>query len=305
LLEDLVDFRLKAKEMVAVAKSKSEKMYFDALQATFKILINSFYGYMGFAYGHFSDFDSANKVTKKGRSIIKSMIKWLEGKDCKVIEIDTDGIYFVPSDGIKKKKDEEGLISELSNALPAGINLELAGRYKAMFSYKIKNYVLLGYDDKMIIKGSGLRSRGLELFQRKFMEEMFLHLLRGEEWKVDNLLEKYTDELMNHKWDKKMFIKTETLQESLATYTEKISKKKRSAAAAYELAIKSERNHQPGDQISYYVIGDKSRVRVFDNCKLASQWDHEKPDENIEYYKKKLITLYDKFKPFFSDETDI
>jgi hypothetical protein len=56
--------------------------------------------------------------------------------------------------------------------------------------------------------------------------------------------------------------KTETLQESLATYTEKISKKKRSAAAAYELAIKSERNHQPGDQISYYVIGDKSRVRV-------------------------------------------
>jgi hypothetical protein len=56
----------------------------------------------------------------------------------------------------------------------------------------------------MIIKGSGLRSRGLELFQRKFMEEMFLHLLRGEERKVDNLLEKYTDELMNHKWDKKM-----------------------------------------------------------------------------------------------------
>ncbi|MDP7640153.1 MAG: hypothetical protein QGG73_10645, partial [Candidatus Hydrogenedentes bacterium] len=46
-------------------------------------------------------------VTKKGRSIIKSMIKWLEGKDCKVIEIDTDGIYFVPSAGIKKKKDEE------------------------------------------------------------------------------------------------------------------------------------------------------------------------------------------------------
>jgi glycerate kinase len=56
-------------------------------------------------------------------------------------------------------------------------------------------------------------------------------------------------------------------------------------------------------KVSYYVIGDKGRVRVFDNCKLASQWDHEKPDENIEYYKKKLITLYDKFKPFFSDET--
>jgi DNA polymerase, archaea type len=299
LLGDLKDFRMKAKEMVSVAKSNSEKMYFDALQATFKILINSFYGYLGFAYGHFSDFDEANKVTAKGRNIIKSMVEWLEDNDCKVIEIDTDGIYFVPSVNIKKKKDEEGLISELSNVLPAGINLELAGRYKAMFSYKIKNYVLLGYDDKMIIKGSGLRSRGLELFQRKFMEEMFFLLLKGEGQKVDNLLEKYTEELVNHKWDKKMFIKTETLQESLATYTGKVSKKKRSAAAAYELAIKSEREYQPGDQISYYVTGDKSTVRVFDNCKLASQWDQKKPDENIEYYKKKLKSLYVKFEPFF------
>lgn len=307
LLGDLKDFRMKAKEMVSVAKSESEKMYFDALQATFKILINSFYGYLGFAYGHFSDFDEANKVTAKGRSIIKSMVEWLEGNDCKVIEIDTDGIYFVPSDNIKNKKDEEGLINELSNVLPVGINLELAGRYKAMFSYKIKNYVLLGYDDKMIIKGSGLRSRGLELFQRKFMEEMFFLLLKEDGKQparlrsggVDDLLEKYTEELMNHKWDKKMFIKTETLQESLATYTEKVSKKKRSAAAAYELAIKSEREYQPGDQISYYVIGDKSTVRIFDNCKLASQWNEANPDENIDYYKKKLLSLYDKFKPFF------
>src|SRR3989338_2651994 len=212
LLGDLKDFRMKAKEMVSVANSKSEKMYFDALQATFKILINSFYCYLGFAYGHFSDFDEANKVTAKGRSIIKSMVEWLEGNDCKVIEIDTDGIYFVPSDNIKNKRDEEGLIDELSNVLPVGINLELAGRYKAMFSYKIKNYVLLGYDDKMIIKGSGLRSRGLELVQRKFMEEMFFLLLKGEGQKVDDLLEKYTEELVNHKWDKKMFIKTETLQ---------------------------------------------------------------------------------------------
>ena len=117
---------------------------------------------------------------------------------------------------------------------------------------------------------------------------------------MDDLLEKYIKDIMNHRWDKKMFMKTETLKESLATYSEKVSKKKRSAAAAYELAIKSTRNYQPGDQISYYVIGDKSRVRVFDNCKLASQWDHKDPDENIEYYKKKLNALYDKFKPFFT-----
>ena len=299
LLSDLKDFRLKAKEKMLTAKAKSEKMYYDALQSTFKVLINSFYGYLGFAYGHFSDFDEANKVTAKGREIIKSMIEWLEVNDCKVIEIDTDGIFFVPPDRVTKKKDEDEIINKLSSALPEGINLELAGRYKAMFSYKIKNYVLLDYDDKIIIKGSGLRSRGLELFQRRFMEEMFLYLLKGEGEKMDDLLDKYEKELVDRKWDKKMFIKKETLKESLAIYSEKVSKKKRSAAAAYELALKSERKYQPGDQVSYYVIGEKSRVRVFDNCKLASQWNREEPDENVEYYKKKLNTLYEKFKPFF------
>jgi DNA polymerase elongation subunit (family B) len=288
--------------MIKGSKTKAEKMYFDALQSTFKILINSFYGYLGFPYGHFSDFNEANKVTAKGRDLIKSMVEWLEDNNCKVIEIDTDGIYFVPPENIKKVKEEEEFIKGLSDTLPEGINLELAGRYKAMFSYKIKNYVLLDYDDRMIIKGSGLRSRGLELFQRKFMEEMIFLLLKGKGKEVNNLLEKYTDELENHKWDKKMFTKTESLQETLSTYSEKIKNKKRSAAAAYELAIKSQRNYQPGDQISYYVTGDNHKVRIFDNCKLASEWNQKEPDENVEHYKKKLLKLYEKFKPFLDGE---
>ncbi len=299
LLEDLKDFRLKAKQMVDVAKTRAAKLYFEALQSTFKILINSFYGYMGFAYGHFGDFDAAGKVATKGRELIKSMIVWLEESKCKVIEIDTDGIYFVPPENIRKDEEEEKFVQELSDILPSGINLELAGRYKAMLSYKIKNYVLLDYNDHMIIKGSGLRSRGLELFQRKFMEEIFYLILTGKGEEVEELLQKYIHELVNHKWNKRMFIKTETLQDSLPVYSEKVRKKRRTASASYELAIKSKRNYQPGDQISYYVIGTKSRVRVFDNCKLASEWNEKEPDENVEYYKKKLITLYEKFQPFF------
>ena len=58
----------------------------------------------------------------------------------------------------------------------------------------------------------------------------------------------------------------------------------------------------PGDQISYYVTGNNHRVRVFDNCKLASEWNPKEPDENVEHYKKKLLKLYEKFKPFLNDE---
>lgn len=297
LLSDLKDFRLMAKEMKKRATSGDEVIYFDALQSTFKILINSFYGYLGFAYGHFSDFDEAERVTSKGRELIRFMVNWLQENGCSVIEIDTDGIYFVPPGNIKEE-EEEKLISRLSEDLPKGINLELAGRYRSMFSYKIKNYALLDCSGKVTIKGSGLRSRGLERFQREFMEKMIGYLLKGNPEKIDELYREYIMYIESHNWDKRMFIKTETLQESLAVYNEKVKNKKRNQAAAYELAKQSGRNYQAGDQISYYVTGNEKDIRVFDNCNLASQYDPKNPDENVEYYKNKLEELYNKFRPF-------
>jgi len=167
-----------------------------------------------------------------------------------------------------------------------------------MFSYKTKNYALLDERGEVILKGSGLKSRGLEPFLRAWMEEMFTLLLRGEAAKIDALLAKYMEEFEQHQFDVKMFMKTESLQESLATYRDKLRDKKRNPSALYELAIQSGRSYQPGDQISYYVAGTGKRVKVHEAAKLASLWDRHHPDENVEYYKAKLLELYKKFKPF-------
>ena len=137
LLADLRDFRLRAKDMAAQAASAEERQFFEALQATFKILINSFYGYMGHAQSHFSDFDQAERITTRGRELLQSMIEWLKEKGCQVVEIDTDGIYFVPGSDITTARQEEDLVRELSEYMPEGITVEYGGRYKAMFSYKI------------------------------------------------------------------------------------------------------------------------------------------------------------------------
>src|SRR5204863_3293061 len=59
LLTDLRKFRLEAKAKMRAAKDPAEQRHLEAFQNTFKILINSFYGYLGFAQGHFADFDAA------------------------------------------------------------------------------------------------------------------------------------------------------------------------------------------------------------------------------------------------------
>ncbi len=97
LLTDLRTFRLEAKaKMRAADKDPARQRYFHALQNTFKILINSFYGYLGFAQGNFADFDAAARVTQIGRDLLQKMIDWLNEHGAQVIEVDTDGIYFVP-----------------------------------------------------------------------------------------------------------------------------------------------------------------------------------------------------------------
>ena len=108
--------------------------------------------------------------------------------------------------------------------------MELDGRYPAMFSYKMKNYALLDEKGQLLIKGSGLRSRGLESFQRDWLEEMLALLLQGENHKVPDLYQRYLEDIEQHRKDIAWLAKSETLQDSLETYQAKVKAKKRNAS---------------------------------------------------------------------------
>ena len=302
LVRDLRAFRVEAKRLARSAESDEARAYYEALQSTFKILINSFYGYLGFSLGHFNDFEAANSVTAKGRELIQGIMGWLRSRGARLIEVDTDGLYVMAPPDLTTAADAGRLLEEMAGVLPEGISLELAGRYPAMFSYKMKNYALLGEDGRVSITGSGLRSRGLERFQREWMEEMFGHLLRGEPERIRDLTRRYAEAFEQHRFEVRMFMKTETLQDSLDTYRDKIRGGRRNPAAAYELALRAQRPYQPGDQISYYVAGTSKKVKVHEAAKLASDWDPKNPDENVEYYKAKLVELAEKFRPFLDAE---
>ena len=262
-------------------------------------MINSFYGYLAFSQGHWNDFDAANRVTSEGRRLVSALVARLREMDATVIEVDTDGLYFVPP---IPAVDEERLLADLVAVLPEAIQLELDGRYPAMLSYKMKNYVLLDAQGKLLIKGSGLRSRGIELFQRQWMKEMFHLVLTGRRAEIPALVRRWEDDFRAHRVSVKQFMKTETLQDSLPAYQEKLKAGKRNASAAYELALTSSRPYQPGDQVSYYVAGDWLRVKVNEAAKLAVSWDPQAPDENTAYYLGKLRELYDKFRPLIEQE---
>ncbi|MDO8433423.1 MAG: DNA polymerase domain-containing protein [Candidatus Binatus sp.] len=299
LLGDLRSFRVQAKAL-ARTLSGGEQRNADALQQTFKILINSFYGYLGFSLGHFNDFEQANAVTRRGRELIQLAVAKLEEQGAQVIEVDTDGIYFVPPADAAGDDGADALLERVAAIMPEGIKLEIDGRYAAMFSYKMKNYVLQDASGEMTVRGSGLRSRGLERFQRRFMEETFHYLLEDRRGEIVKLHDDYRERLARREIGIADLMKTETLRDSLEVYRGKIGGKQRNLSAAYELAMKAERPYLAGDQISYYVSGRGPRVPVNIAAKMATEYDPAQPDENIEYYQLKLADLLEKFRPFIA-----
>jgi len=301
LLGALRGFRLEAKAALRGAKDAAERNRLDALQATFKILINSFYGYLGFAQGRFADFDAAERVTAKGREILRGMVDWLGAQGAKVIEIDTDGIYFQPPPGVTP----EGMQAGLAAILPEGIEVEFDKRYRAMFSYKAKNYALLDEDGTVHIVGAAFKSRGMEPYLRNYLGELLRLLLEGRASEANGLRETIAGRIRSRAISIADLAKTESLQDSPAAYSKKISSSSRNRSAAFELALASGRAYQAGDQVSYYIIGAKKKVVAYASAKFVSSWDPGQRDENVEYYIAKLDELAAKFSPFLSRQGDL
>lgn len=294
LLAHLRNVRLEAQRRMQAAENTEERHLLDAMQTTFKVLINSFYGYLGFAPARFSDFDLAERVTAEGRALLKNMLDWLRAHGARPVEMDTDGIYFVPPP-FRHPDDAAVFQCDFQSMLPEGIAVDFDGRYVAMFSYKMKNYALLDDHGKILIKGAALKSRGLEPFQRNFLREWLRLKLEERDAEIPELVRRYRRAIENREWPIRLLARTETLQDAPATYAERVRRGARGRHAAYELALKSGRDYRAGDTISYYITGTRRAVTAHEEAKLVSEWDPEHRDENVPYYLAKLDALCKKF----------
>src|SRR6266571_4213122 len=170
LLDLLTDLRLHHKAAARAAPPGTlDANRHDGTQAARKTLINAAYGYLGAgSMALFADLDAANAVTRRGRELLDQLLEALRERGMALIEADTDGVYFaVPPDWAEEQ--ERALVAEVGTLLPAGIRLEYEGRYRSMFSHEIKNYALLSYDGRLVVRGAALRSSRAEPFGERFL----------------------------------------------------------------------------------------------------------------------------------------
>lgn len=182
LVDRLVEQRLTAKAAGKAAPSGSvERFANEALSAAMKLLVNSAYGYLAAGGGltRFADVHAANEVTRRGRETLELMCREFANRGVTLLEADTDGVYFsVPEEW--DETDECRVVSEVAGMLPSLVRLEFEGRYAAMLSHEPKNYALLTYDGKLMLRGVAFRSSRAEPFGEVFLRIAVQRLLEGD-----------------------------------------------------------------------------------------------------------------------------
>ena len=264
MLAELTSRRLEAKARARVA-SGPERVRWEGIQSSFKVLINSFYGYLGSSF-LFNDFEAAEKVTTRGQALVRQIADRIEETGGEVVEIDTDGVYFKPPDEVRTEADELSYVSQIGSNLPKGINLQHDGRYRAMVSLKQKNYVCVGYDGRKVLRGAAVRSRADEMFGREFLAEAVDLMLAGD---LERLSARY-QEMLARITSGEMPIEKIARRERVTEKTYASPAKRRSAAAAGGTPV--------GDYIEVYQRSDGALARIEDYA----------GDEDRPYYAEKL-----------------
>ncbi|HEY0862587.1 MAG TPA: DNA polymerase domain-containing protein [Lacunisphaera sp.] len=265
MLRRLREYRLKYKQLARTAPTAAERDEAQARQATFKILINSFYGYLGFSGARFGDGELAAEVTRRGRELLQALIEEFQKHGCTILEADTDGIYLSTE---KYFARPEELLALVGKIMPPGIELEYDGTYDAMFCYKAKNYALAA-GGEITLRGSALRSRGIEPFLKRLGDQLIAHLLGVSPESPVEEIARLRAAIAAREQPVADLAKAESLSQNPEAYQQWVAGGGKPRRAAAEVALQMNPRPRMGERVSYY-IGAKAKGQT-------SDWQRARP----------------------------
>ena len=282
ILRELRQYRLKYKELARSTENDNLRIEYDARQASFKILINSFYGYLGFNGARFADGDLAAEVTRRGRELLQQLIAEFERLGCRLLEADTDGIYLTT----EEFWDNPGvLLEKVAHILPEGLELE--------------------HDGKITIRGSALRSRGMEPFLKKLTTHLIRFLLELESVSPFELASELRSKIETRDVGILQLAKSEYISKSPDNYQKLIDAGEKPRRASLEVALQIKPRPRQGERVSYYIQpAEKGKKSDWQRARSIDAYDPEHHPYDPVYYTKKIDAWIKRYGPFLGADPE-
>ncbi len=296
IVDQLVERRLQAKAAARAASPGSgERHSHEAMSAAIKLVVNSAYGYLAAGAGltRFADVSAANDVTRRGRETLQVICDALRLRGVQLIEADTDGVYFaVPATW--SEADERVVVEAVGALLPPLVHLEFEGRYAAMLSHEPKNYALLTYDGRLLLRGVAFRSSRTEPYAAQFLRRAIGRLLSED---VAGVRQAYVDAVDSLRrralwtWEVSSRVRlTKTPEEYLAVRDDR-------RELVYEALLTAGRTQwRPGERVHVYrtfrgtggLVPDREAESLSD---AERSWVDTR-DYDVDHYVRLLTEIY-------------
>jgi DNA polymerase elongation subunit (family B) len=283
MLAELTRRRLEAKSQARRTEGRERAMW-EGLQSSFKVLINSFYGYLGYGGGLLNDYDAAERVTLAGQRIVKRVVEELQATGATPIEVDTDGVYFVPPPDVRTEAEEVAYVEHMGAALPDGIRLAHDGRYAGMLSLRLKTYALLGHDGGLLLKGSALRSRRMEPCFRAFLAAAAAGFLANRRDEVREGYFALAERIRRRELEVSEFSQWGLLSDQMAASQPRVRR----------LIDRLKLDVQTGDRVEVYERQDGELATV----------DEYASDESVPYLLRRLRDVAERFRALFPTDAE-
>jgi len=163
-----------------LAEETGDRYYSDMSNGR-KIMINSFYGFMGAPGLNFNYPKGAADTTRHGRKILTDAMDWASKNSHVLVNADTDSISFVlnpeiHTDVVNNPMLMKQCLDEVNALSPEGIVWEDDGTFDGVIVVAAKNY-LLKQGDKLTYKGASLKATMKEIALKNFLKNTLELLL--------------------------------------------------------------------------------------------------------------------------------
>jgi DNA polymerase I len=190
------------------------------------------------------------------------------------------------------------LLAKVESVLPPGIELEYDGRYTAMFCYKAKNYAL--YDGaKLVIRGSALRSRGIEPYLKKISDRLIRFLVGAEAESPLALVEDFRRRIADRSARVAELAKSETLSQNPDAYERNMAEGGKPRRASAEAALQLSPRPRMGERVAYYITAKaKGKTSDWQRARPVALYDAATAPYDPQYYLDKLDDWIERYGVF-------
>ena len=297
----LKDQRFIYKDKYKEAKKKGDDYHaeqFNAQQAAYKVMLNTgTYGVLASPSFPWNNYDGASAITAGGRKYMNQMIDIIRDDGGQVLRLDTDGALLIPPEQYNDEDLFELYCQHLTTFMPKGMVVGVDGWFDDLITINKKSYALRK-GDKITIKGSSLKSRSLEPYNRKMIHDVIHAKMTSDQTQCSNAYKYWADMILNQMLDAHEVSERGNINMSLDAYkarqkqNEIEGKNRYNPIPAYEVALATGRNYKVGDAVSFWVKRGPLTVK-----KVRSTYKYSIEDQP----KYKKAQPIDKFDPVMID----